>query len=268
MPRGYAKNPRKPIAEIAKEETKKRKQSNTPEIPTELTLISTKTPKEGNYTPKAAKSNTEQNTPVLVDVLENAQINVPNIQELASAENLTGTNAYAARRIDELSNKEIYAKAIKIKQIARQKKYSLDKLVHDPQALQNALDDYDLTCFTLDVYPLQHLLAVWLNTNAHQITALQSAANVSEAGSMLLSHSDYCVSVISLAAMQSGKPPLFSAYYLKTTHKMYDSPQKTGIIAFGNSSNFGNTSFNINISAADISKNMEVFAEIDDKESK
>lgn len=264
MPRGYHKNPKKTIAEIAKDETKKRKQSNTPEIPTELTLISTKTPKEGNYTPKAVKSNTEQNTPVLVDVLENAQINVPNMRQLAAEEGITGTNAYAANRIGCFSRQEILAKSAKIKQIARQRGYKLDELVHDPQALQSALDDYDLTCLDMGLYPLQNLLAVWLNTTSHQIIALCSAANVSESGQILAAHNDYCISVISSSAMLSDKPPLFSVYYLKTAYGMFDD--KKGHSGTNVSLISGNVT-NINVSAADISKNMEVFAEIDDKKN-
>lgn len=194
------------------------------------------------------------------DLLATADISSPSVQEAAAAEDLTKSNAYAVKRIGDFSRQEIIAKSLKIKQIARQKAYKLEALVHTPDQLQAALDDYDLTCFNLGLYPLQNLLAVWLNTTNAQLQALTSAANVSEAGQILACHTDYCVSVISSAAMQSEKPPLFSIYYLKTVYKMFDQEKQQNAPSL---SVFSGNVTNINISAADITRNSQIFTEID-----
>ena len=239
MPRGYAKKPRVPIAEAAITETAERQQL-------------------------AAAGEPPASPPATVNLLAAATISAPTVKDAAAEEGLTGTTAYAAKRIGDFSRQDILAKTLRIKQIARQKKYKLDALVHDPEQLQVALDDYDLTCFSMGLYPLQNLLAVWLGTTAHQLVALQSAANVSEAGEILACHSDYCISVISSAAMLSDKPPLFSVYYLKTAYKMFDNDISAKSIANGVSIGFGNTNItNINISAADIAKKSQIFTEIE-----
>lgn len=258
MPRGYLKNPRVPIAEVAKKETAKRKKQQAPEIQTEMPQISTETPSESNYTPCAKKSNTGHLTHSSNDLLLNTQISAPTVKDAATEEGLTSTNAYASRRIEDLSTREIQAHTLQLSQIARQRKYSLDDLVHTPEQLQHALDDFNLTCLQLNLYPLQYLLAIWLNTTAAQILALSSARNVSEAGDILARQSDYSVAVISSTAMVS-KNIAFQIYFLKATHRMYDAPlqnMQSGIIANANITN-------INISNSEISKKSEIFAEID-----
>lgn len=260
MPKGYLKNPRVPIAEVAKSETAKRKKQQTPEIQTETAQISTETPNESNYTPSVKNSNTGHLKPSSDDLLLNAQISAPTVKDAAAEEGLISTNAYAVKRIGDFSRQEILQKTLLIKQAARRKGYKLDTLVHSPEQLQAALDDYDLTCFSLGLYPLQDLLAVWLSTTAHQIVALQSAANVSEAGRLLAEHSAYCVAVISSAAMLSDKPPVFSIYYLKTAYKMFDQEKQQNST---NLSIISGNGVNISISAGEISKKSEIFAEID-----
>lgn len=242
MPRGYPKNPNnkrsRSISEIAKETT----------------------PLDAK---KPVKTPNTTINPVNKDLLLAADITVPSVKDTAENDGLTATNAYAVKRISDLSRQEVMAKSLKIKQIARQKNYRLDALVHNPQQLQSALDDYDITCFNLGFFPLQHLLAVWLNTTAAQIIALSSAANVSESGQIIATHNDYCISVVSLAAIQSDKPPLFSIYYLKTAYQMFDQEKEKGTYS-GNLSLFsGNITQNITVNAADISKNSQLFAEID-----
>lgn len=260
MPRGYLKNPRVPIAEVAKSETAKRKKQQTPEIQTEMPKISTETPSESNYTPSVKKTNTGHLTPSSNDLLLNTEISAPTVKDAATEEGLTATNAYAVKRISDFSRQEVLQKTLLIKQAARRKGYKLDTLVHSPDQLQAALDDYDLTCFNLGLYPLQDLLAVWLSTTAHQIAALQSAANVSEAGRILAEHSAYCVSVISSVAMLSDKPPVFSIYYLKTAYKMFDQEKQQ---SSGVCTNISANGVNISISAGEIDKKSQIFAEID-----
>ena len=238
MPKGYLKNPRAPLAEAAKKETAERKKKQ----PTET---------ENANKGQIARSG---------DLLLNAQITAPTVKDAAAEEGLTATNAYAAKRIGDFSRQEILKKTLLIKQTARKRGYKLDELVHAPERLQDALDDYDLTCFELGLYPLQDLLAVWLSTTSHQIVALQSAANVSEAGAMIAQHSAYCVSVISSAAMLSDKPPVFSIYYLKTAYKMFDQVSGTNST---NLSVISGNGVNISISAGEIAKKSEIFAEID-----
>ena len=245
MPKGYLKNPRVPIAEAAKKETADRKKQKT-----------------SNAAPIAENANVRQIARSSGDLLLNAQITAPTVKDAAAEEGLTATNAYAAKRIGDFSRQEILKKTLLIKQTARKRGYKLDELVHAPERLQDALDDYDLTCFELGLYPLQDLLAVWLSTTAHQIVALQSAANVSEAGAMIAQHSAYCVSVISSAAMLSDKPPVFSIYYLKTAYKMFDQIQVSGTNSTNLSVISGN-GVNISISASEIAKKTEIFAEID-----
>lgn len=239
MPKGYLKNPRVPIAEAAKRETAERKKHKPPET-------------ENANAGQIARSSG--------DLLLNAQITAPTVKDAAAEEGLTATNAYAAKRIGDFSRQEILKKTLLIKQTARKRGYKLDELVHAPERLQAALDDYDLTCFELGLYPLQDLLAVWLSTTSHQIVALQSAANVSEAGAMIAQHSAYCVSVISSAAMLSDKPPVFSIYYLKTAYKMFDQVRGTNST---NLSVISGNGVNISISAGEIAKKTEIFAEID-----
>lgn len=260
MPKGYLKNPRVPIAEAAKKETANRKKRQPPQISTETPQISTETHSESNITTSTENANKGQITRSGGDLLLNAQIAAPTVKDAAAEEGLTTTNAYAAKRIGDFSRQDVLKKTLLIKQTARKRGYKLDELVHAPERLQAALDDYDLTCFELGLYPLQDLLAVWLSTTVHQITALQSAANVSEAGAMIAQHSAYCVSVISSAAMLSDKPPLFSIYYLKTAYKMFD--QDNGQIR-GNLSVISGNGINISISAGEIAKKTEIFAEID-----
>ena len=243
MPKGYLKNPRVPIAEAAKKETAERKKHKPPET-------------ENANAGQIARSSGG-------DLLLNAQITAPTVKDAAAEEGLTATNAYAAKRIGDFSRQEILKTTLLIKQEARKRGYKLDELVHAPERLQAALDDYDLTCFELGLYPLQDLLAVWLSTTSHQIVALQSAANVSEAGAMIAQHSAYCVSVISSAAMLSDKPPVFSLYYLKTAYKMFDQIQVSGTNSTNLSVISGN-GVNISISAGEIAKKTEIFAEIDD----
>lgn len=198
-----------------------------------------------------------------VDLLTAAEINTAPITDTAKAEGLGSTNAYANKRISELSQRDIMAKTLKIKQEARKRGYKLERLAHDPAALQAALDDFDLTCFDLGLYPLQNLLAVWLNCISQQIVALSSAANVSEAGELLAAHNDYCISLISSAAMQSEKPPVFSIYYLKSAYKMYDNNFNAGSGVVFNGVGGASITQNITINAADISKKSEIFGEID-----
>ena len=192
---------------------------------------------------------------VAPDLLLSSKIDTGGAAIQARAEGLNTSNAFAARRVSELSQREIMAKTLKIKQIARERRYKLADLVHSPDALSAALD---LTCFDFGLFPLQNLLAVWLNTTQAQLMALASAANVSESGELIAAHSDYCVSVISSAAIAADKPPVFSIYYLKTAYKMYDC---TSNINGSVMPNF--TQNNITINAADISKNSKFFAEID-----
>ena len=242
MPKGYHKSPRVPIAEAAIKETAERKKQKTSDAAT----IADKG--------QVARSSG--------DLLLNAQITAPTVKDAAAEEGLTATTAYAAKRIGDFSRQEILKKTLLIKQTARKRGYKLDELVHAPERLQDALDDYDLTCFELGLYPLQDLLAVWLSTTSHQIVALQSAANISEAGAMIAQHSAYCVSVISSAAMLSDKPPLFSIYYLKTAYKMFDQVSISGTNSTNLSVISGN-GVNISISAGEIAKKTEIFAEID-----
>lgn len=264
MPRGYPKDPdnkrARPIAQVAKESAPKRSVKTTPETTQTETLTSegiVSLPNEESPLVSQSQSN------LSVSPLMTTEINVTSVKDAAIDEGLTATNAYAAKRIGDLSKQEVLAKILKIRQIARQKNYRLDALVHAPDQLQAALDDYDLTCFNLGLYPLQNLLAVWLNTTSAQLIALTSAANVSESGQMLATHNDYCISVISSSAMLSDKPPLFSIYYLKTAYRMFDQEKQH---AGGNLSLIsGNVVQNISINAADISKNSKLFAEIDDK---
>ena len=194
------------------------------------------------------------------DLLLSAKIDTGGATVQAAAEGLTKSNAFAARRVNDLSQRDIMAKTLKIKQAARAKGYKLAELVHSPDALGAALDDFDLTCFDLGLFPLQNLLAVWLNTTNAQLVALASAANVSESGELIAAHSDYCISVISSAAMSADRPPLFSIYYLKTAYKMFDNTP-TGYINGAVMPNF--TQNNITINAADIAQNSKIFAEID-----
>lgn len=198
-----------------------------------------------------------------VDLLAAAEINTAPITDTAKAEGLNATNAYANRRISELSQKDIHAKTLKIKQEARKRGYKLEQLAHDPEALQAALDDFDLTCFDFGLYPLQNLLAVWLNCTAPQLVALASAANVSESGQIIAAHSDYCISVISSAAMQSEKPPVFSIYYLKSAYKLFDCPNIAGSGVIFNGIGGASITQNITINAAEITKKSEIFGEID-----
>lgn len=210
--------------------------------------------------PKKSKSQTAKNPPApCSDVLAKAQVNIPDIPAEAQREGITRSNAYAANRIGRISQKEIAAKTLKIHQIGRQRGYKLDTLIHDPEALQAALDDFDLTCFDLDLYPLQQLVAGWLGTTSMTLYALTSSRDISVAGNILAMHADYCVSVISSVAMSSDKPPVFSIYYLKSSHRLYDVPQiSTNTISFG-----GFDSLNISITADSISKNTEIFTEIE-----
>lgn len=197
---------------------------------------------------------------VAPDLLLSAKIDTGGAAVQAHAEGLETSNAFAARRVSELSQRDIMAKTLKIKQIARAKRYKLAELVHSPDVLSVALDDFDLTCFDLGLFPLQNLLAVWLNTTQAQLMALASAANVSESGELIAAHSDYCVSVISSAAIAADKPPVFSIYYLKTAYRMFDNAPNLGT----NGAIMPNfTQNNITINAADISKNSKIFAEID-----
>ena len=85
---------------------------------------------------------------------------------------------------------------------------------------------------------------------------------IAEAGAMIAQHSAYCVSVISSAAMLSDKPPVFSIYYLKTAYKMFDQIQVSGTNSTNLSVISGN-GVNISISAGEIAKKSEIFAEID-----
>lgn len=228
----------KPISQTAITETARRRKANAPE----------------SVTPSAPPAVTAP------DLLLSAKIDTGGATIQARAEGLEKTNAFAARRVSELSQREIMAKTLKIKQIARERRYKLADLVHSPDALSAALDDFDLTCFGFGLFPLQNLLAVWLNTTQAQLMALTSAANVSESGELIAAHSDYCVSVISSAAIAADRPPVFSIYYLKTAYKMYDCTSNMGI----NGSVMPNfTQNNITINAADISKNSKIFAEID-----
>lgn len=239
MPKGYPKNGKPlPIARAAKKAAPLNKPPQT----------------------EAAEVFPPDTITTAPDILITADISSPSVQEAAASEDLTKSNAYAVKRIGDFSRQEIIAKSLKIKQIARQKAYKLETLVHTPDRLQSALDDYDLTCFNLGLYPLQNLLAVWLNTTNAQLQALASAANVSEAGQILACHTDYCVSVISSAAMQSEKPPLFSIYYLKTVYKMFDQEKQQNAPSLSVIS--GNVT-KINISAADITRNSQIFTEID-----
>lgn len=266
MPRGYPKDPinnkrSRSISQVAKKSAPKKVIDIPPEIPQKEVLNSqgiVSLPSEESTLVTQSELNMN-----IISPLMSAEINITSVKDAAIDEGLTATNAYATKRIGDFSRQEILAKMLKIRQIARQKDYKLDALVHVPDQLQAALDDYDLTCFNLGLYPLQNLLAVWLNTTSAQLVALTSAANVSESGQMLATHNDYCVSVIASSAMLSDKPPLFSMYYLKTAYKMFDTPmQQVG----GNLSLIsGNVVQNISINAADISKNSQLFAEIDDK---
>lgn len=195
------------------------------------------------------------------DLLLSADLSPPPVIDIANNEGLIKSNAYSAKRIRDLTDQEIQVKTLQIKQIARRKGYKLDTLVHTPDLLQTALDDYDLTCLSLGLYPFQSLLSVWLNTTKAQLVALTSAANVSEAGYMLAMHTDYCVSVVEECAIKSEKPPLFAIYYLKTEHKMYDTENNGQNVP--NLSVISGNVTNINVSAADISKNSQIFTAID-----
>lgn len=195
------------------------------------------------------------------DRIAAAEINAPeSLSTMAEREGINKTTPYATARITDHTKKSVYAATLQLKKIARTRGYHLDMLVHQPDVLQDALDDFDLTCYDLGLYPLQHLLTVWLDTTNVQLTALVGAAQISQAGHMLAVHSDFCAAVISSAALQADKPPVFSIYYLKTAYKMFDDNTRSGsglvTVAPG-------ASAHITVNAADISKKSQLFAEID-----
>lgn len=194
-----------------------------------------------------------------LDILAAAKIDVQDTAERAKKEGLTGSNAYAQARVADLQKDEIYGKTAKLKQLARQKGYYLKDLIRDPAALQAALDEFDLACFDLGLYPIQSLVSTWLHTSAATIKAFEASREISEAGDIIAAHTDYCVSVISEVALSSSKPPVFSIYYLKSAHKMFDTPQASTITA-----NFSpGAAASITISAGDISDKAGLFSEID-----
>lgn len=61
--------------------------------------------------------------------------------------------------------------------------------------------------------------------------------------------------------MLSDKPPLFSIYYLKTAYKMFDQADNGQNGTF--CTNISANGVNISISAGEINKKSQIFAEID-----
>ncbi|MCM1276042.1 MAG: hypothetical protein NC299_11885 [Lachnospiraceae bacterium] len=247
MPKGYPKNPRPlTIAEAA-----------VKSAPLQRDSTSTDSGSAADISPASVPAPTPR-----PDLLTAVDISAPSLPAAAEAEQIAGTTAYAAKRLGDLSRQEIHAKTLRVKQIARQRGYRLDALIHDPAQLQAALDDFDVTCFDLGLFPLQHLLSVWLTTTAAQLQALTSVAHVSEAGQILAAHADYCVSVVSAVAIQSDKPPVFSIYYLKTAYSLFD--EKNSGQNYASLSVFsGSVTQHIHVDAADISKKTALFAEIE-----
>lgn len=211
-------------------------------------------------TAEAAKSPPAVPSSAPTDILATAAIQIPNTADRAKEEGLVGSNAYAQARVADLQKDEIYGKTAKLKQLARQKGYYLKDLIHDPGALQAALDEFDLACFDLGIYPVQSLVSTWLHTSAATLKAFEASREISEAGDIIAAHTDYCISVISEVALSSSKPPVFSIYYLKSVHRMYDTPQ-TPTISAGVGISCG--SANITINAGDISDKAQLFTEID-----
>ena len=84
-------------------------------------------------------------------------------------EGFNKSNPYASARINENTRRRIYAASLKLKQQARIKNYKLSELMYDENKMISALDEFDILCFDLDLYPLEHLLAVWLNCNLSEL---------------------------------------------------------------------------------------------------
>lgn len=238
MPRGYPRNgARKSMIEATRTDN-----APTPPTPAEISPPAERTPP---------------------DLLTAANIPAPNLPQQAAAEELTGATAYQNNRVATLSRQANYAQILRIKIKAREKGYNLKSLVMDTDALQAAIDDFDITCFEAGVFPIQNLLAVWLNTTMVSLNALQAASDISPAGEIIAAHSDYCVSLISSSAFNSDKPPVFSIYYLKCAYRLYDNAPDQR--QSGTTLVQGNITQNININAADISKKSQLFTEIDSK---
>lgn len=197
------------------------------------------------------------------DLLSTVEISAPEtLQFQAVTEGFNKSNAYAAARINDISRKNTNAAMLKIKQEARRKKYSLSELIYDTDRLMNALDEFDLICFEMNLYPIEHLLSLWLNCTMAEIQALKTSGRSSQAGQLLRMHSDYCVGLISQNALTSEKPPVFAMYYLKTVHQMYDIPTEQTI-----NINARQVPYN-DISADILTSNAQIFSTLPDNSKK
>lgn len=186
---------------------------------------------QDNSNTKLLEEVTRPNPPALpTDLLSAAEISVPEpLQLQAVTEGFNKSNAYAAARINDITRRNINAATLKIRQEARRKKHKLSELMHDTDRLVKALDEFDLLCFEMNLYPIEHLLSLWLNCTMADIQALKTSGRSSQAGQIFRMHSDYCVGIISQNALTAEKPPVFAMYYLKTVHQMYDVPTEQTI---------------------------------------
>lgn len=207
---------------------------------TETTALDITLETQQQTTPPAAPANDnsgDQQPPYVpyISPLERANIAPPTpeqIAETAAREGWAKNNAYGATRVRTLTQQQIFGQTMKLKQQARKYNYNIAELLAGPaENMIDALDKFDLMCYETGLQPLEHLLAVWLNCSIGELDAIKTTANINANAKLIVDHQAFAISVISQMAMQSDKPPVFSIYYLKAVHRMFDNSEtaQTGI---------------------------------------
>lgn len=175
----------------------------------------------------AAETETTELFTPYISPLERANIAPPTpeqIAETAAREGWAKNNAYGAARVRTLTQQQIFGQTMKLKQQARKYNYNIAELLAGPaENMIDALDKFDLMCYETGLQPLEHLLAVWLNCSIGELDAIKTTANINANAKLIVDHQAFAISVISQMAMQSDKPPVFSIYYLKAVHRMFDN---------------------------------------------
>lgn len=210
----------KPATKTKRNTTAQPQEAQTIQQPQQIQTINTEPlqPPQPRYTSPLAAADIQPLTP-------------EQLAQTAAAEGWQKNNAYGAVRVKTLTQQQIFAQSIRLKQAARKHNYNLESLLAGPQELMiEALDRFDLFCYETNLQPLEHLLAVWLNCSIGELDAVKTTANINGNAKLIVDHQAFAVSVISQMALQSDKPPVFSMYYLKAVHRMLDvGEQQNGI---------------------------------------
>lgn len=120
-----------------------------------------------------------------------------------------------------------------LRKIADRKNYQFIRLIHKPEKLLAALDEYCELCLQLGILPSKESLCMFLHTSISSYALVSNGNNsqfLQEIIDILNNFDNYIISTWVQYANLSNKPPIFSIFYLKSVYFYDDNLSKNSKI--------------------------------------